>query len=271
MSNHTRSLTLLDHLAVVAPPDQLVGVAVRHLREPARPGGSEYRSLGSFRWVPAAALGTVADSWATCVTPDLVEQWRWVHANRGPAEIARRRHLHGVRLPGVPMLRPVTCARRPANGGGTLDELTGVLALPVDLDVAERRHGDRRPYCPTVTDGAAFLAAFDPTVVLDAGGGLVALWVFDSPAEPHAARRLGGDLVAAVGHAAASRRWAFDSPPPHAAWVKVPGCVDLFYGRTVAELDVTGPRWSFDRLRDAVPFSITRPRASRPYAPEVPA
>ena len=160
---------LFDHLAAVAPPDELVGVAVRFLREPKGTGG-DYRGLGRFAWVPATALAGLPESWGRVQTAELLEEWRWVHDDcGGPARCAGNRYLHGVWLPGVAMLRLVTCATPPVGRGGRFEELTGVLGLAVDLDVAERRPGDRRRYCPTIADGLAFLGRFAPTVTLDAG------------------------------------------------------------------------------------------------------
>lgn len=253
---------LLDHLAAVAPPGQLVGTAVRFLREPSH-DGADYRGLGMFRWMPATKLPQLVEVWPNWIDGEIAEQWLWIHdVCGGPARCARHRYLHGERIPGALMLRPVTCARRPANGGGKLDELTAVLGLPVDLDVAQRRPEDRRRYCPTIDAGLELLGRFAPTVILDAGGGLVAVWLFTGPAEPHAARQLGRDLVAAIDRAAHVEGWKFDSPPAHSAWVKAPGCVDLFRRHITTEV-AAGEPWAFADLRDAVP--PTRRAGGRPW------
>lgn len=258
---------LLDHLAAVTPPDQLDGIGVRHLREPTNPASSEHRGLGPFVWLPPSQLHEAPGMWAEGLTPELVALWRWVDEDcGGPQRAARCHFLHGVRIPGALMLRAVTCATRPARGAGRLAELTGVLGLPIDLDVRERRPGDHRRYCPTIVEGLRFLGRFAPSVVLDAGGGLVGVWLFDGPADPHQARQLGHDLLAAIGRATRAEGWCFDSPPPHAAWIKVPGCLDLFRQHVTAEVAAGSP-WRFAELRAAVPPSGRR-RPHRHYQPQ---
>lgn len=248
---------LLEHLVRTVPADELVGVAVRHLREPRGEGG-DYRGLGPFAWVPAADLPDVVDAYDRRIHDRaVIDLWSWVNgACGGPERAARRRHLHGERVPGALMLRPVFCSAPPAAGGGRLDELGGVVGLPIDVDVSERRPGDRRRYCPTMGAAIGLLELFGASVVLDAGGGAVGVWLFDAPADPHAARRLGRDLVAAIGRACSEHGWRFDSPAPHAAWIKFPGAVDLFRAHETVEVS-SGPTWSFAELRRAVPFTTT--------------
>lgn len=254
---------LLDHLADVVPADGLVGCGVRYLREP-RGAGGDYRGMASFHWLAPADLADMVEAFEQRLSErDVAELWAWVHGScGGPERAARRRHLHGERLPGCLMVRPVYCTAAPANGGGRLDELAGVVGLPVDVDVAERRPGDRRRYAPTIADAVGLLDPFGPSVLLDAGGGVVAVWLLDEPADPHAARRLGVDLVDSIGDACAARGWAFDSPPPHSAWVKWPGTVDAFRRHTTRQIG-DGPVWSFSELRAAVPARFRRTR--RPW------
>jgi hypothetical protein len=121
----------------------------------------------------------------------------------------------------------------------------------IDLDVAERRPGDRRRYCPTVLAGLEFLAPYRPSVIIDAGGGLVAAWLFAEPADPPASRDLAADIIADIGRATDERGWEFDSPPFGGQWLKVPGCHDHFRRHDVAEM-AGGPVWEFDRLRAIV-------------------
>ena len=68
------------------------------------------------------------------------------------------------------------------------------------------------------------------------------------------------DLVATVARQCAARGWRFDSPPPVSAWLKVPGCLDLFRDHTVTELAVDAP-WPFAELRAAVPPGRDRSRS----------
>ena len=259
---------LLEHVAELAPAEELVGFGVRYLREPRKDGG-DYRGLGSFHWCPPTEVLDAIESYTEAVGSDeWAEQWHWVHeVCGGPKRCATHRYLHGLRVPGALLMRLVTCSTVPANGGGTLDELSSVLGLPIDLDIAERRAGDSRRYCPTVGAGRAFLERFAPTVTLDAGGGLVAVWMFDRPADPHAARQLGRDLHDAIERAAREHGWVFDSPTPYAAWVKVPGVTDEFRRHVTTEI-ATGRRWSFPELRAAVPASPVRRHRSWHYAPQ---
>lgn len=251
---------LVAHLLAICPPQERLGAAIRYLKEPRSEGG-DYRSMGGFRWHrPPWFEASLRDM------DDLVsaegEHWAWVHdVCGGPERAARHRYLHGVWIAGAVMLRTVSCPLRPANGGGTFEEVGHVLALAIDMDIAERRPGDRRRYCPSIAVALDFLSAFAPSLVLDGGGGLVAVWLLDEPcADRIAARRLSDDLHAALVRAGSGRRWLIDSPPPFSAWVKVPGLRDHFRQHVVGELVTDGPPWSFLELRSAVPGSRRRPR-----------
>ena len=163
---------------------------MRHLREPSHAGGDQYladsgRSTGCRHGRSAELVERFN---IMLNSKEIVEHWRWIYEDVGsPKMAAQRRHLHGERIPGALMLRPVTVASRPTNGGGRLEELASVLGLPIDLDVAERRPGDTRRYCPTMAEGRAFLERrLEPSVLIDAGGGLLAVWLFTEPAAPRA-------------------------------------------------------------------------------------
>ena len=130
-----------------------------------------------------------------------------------------------------------------------------MLGLHLDLDVAERRH-DGVPYCPTIAMAADFWAAWSPSpsYVLDVGGGVVAVWLFDRPVtDVEGARLLGFDLKENVAEACDERGWKFDSPSPLTAWLKCPGTWTALYDRLVVPIDVTDIWWSYADLRAAVP------------------
>ena len=251
-----RSSRLLDHLAG-APDSLLVGTGLRVVHEPERDSGST-RSLSAFRWCrPAGLAALLAFQQARVDAPQPVADWRWMRSQGGYALMARRHHLHGAWIPGAVMLRLFAVESRPERGAGTLAEGRAALALAVDLDVAERRPGDARPYCPTVAEGLDFLGELEPSVILDAGGGLVGLWCLQ-PAHPDVveANTLGGDLTATVGRLAGQRGWAFDSPPALQTWVKAPGTVDRFNGDHLVLEVSTGRVWPFaDPLDRPAPSS----------------
>jgi hypothetical protein len=238
-------VSVLDHIAATAPADHLVVVAVRYLT----PGG---RTLGHFDWITPDQITTAPAWWdRNRMTGQVVEDWRWVHGPAGGPEAAvKHGHVH-VWHPGVPMLRLVTATRRPESAG-KLQELATALGVMVDLDVAERRPGDRRRYCPSILAGLEFLAPYKPSVIIDAGGGLAAVWLFDRPVHPVLTRDLATDVITDVGLAAERRGWEFDSPAFGGQWLKAPGCHDHFRRHDVAEL-CGGPVWGFEHLRAIVP------------------
>jgi hypothetical protein len=235
---------VLDHIAAIGPADHLAVVAVRYLT----PKG---RNLGHFDWITPANVVTVPDWWKRQQTAEVREDWRWIHEVVGGVERAvSHGHVH-VWYPGVPMVRLISAATKPPKAG-KLHELASALGVMVDLDVAERRPGDRRHYCPTVLAGLEFLAPYKPSVIIDAGGGLVAAWLFDQPADPPASRDLADDIITDISAAAEERGWHFDSPDFRGQWIKVPGCHDHFRRVDVAEVS-GGPVWEFDQLRAIVP------------------
>jgi hypothetical protein len=245
---------LLDHFAAATPADELVGVAIRELSEPSS-RDSRTRRLGQHRWVPADELCHVGEAWDDVCTPRLFERWHWVHNMRGgPDCCANGGHLHGQRLPGVPVLRLGTFTAEPRDDGR--HELSGVLGLPIRLD----RTGDDRP---TIADGRSFLEQFAPSVVLDTGQALTAVWLFDRPVAPRTARHLGRDLGAAIRGAAQCEPWRGLGPQqPPGGWLKVPGCVDLFRRHVTREL-VVRDLWTFEQLRTVVPRQTRAARARR--------
>jgi hypothetical protein len=240
-------MRVLDHIAATGPADHLAVVAVRFLSPTARGG----RTLGGFQWVSPDQVVTVPAWWERLQTAQVREDWRWIHDVVGGVDVAvRHGHVH-VRHPGVPMVRLVTAATRP-RVAGRLDELACALGVMVDLDVAERRPGDRRRYCPTILAGLEFLAPYRPSVIVDAGGGLAAVWLFARPVNPADSRDLAADVIVDIGLAADQRGWAFVSPPFGGQWLKVPGCWDHFRRAEVAEVS-GGPVWEFEQLRAVVP------------------
>ncbi len=206
------AIKVLDHIAATGPGDHLVVVAVRFLSPTAKGG----RSLGHFDWITPDQVVTVPEWWERQQTAEVREDWRWIHGVVGGVDVALRHgHVH-IRYPGVPMVRLVTATSRP-RVAGRLDELASALGLMVELDVAERRPGDRRRYCPTVLAGLEFMAPYRPSVIIDAGGGLAAVWLFARPADPSATRDLAADVITDIGLAADQRGWEFDSPPSEAS------------------------------------------------------
>jgi hypothetical protein len=247
-------VTVLGHIAATAPADHLVVVAVRFLS----PGG---RTLGHFNWISPDQVPTVPAWWERNQTGQVRSDWDWVHNVVGGVERAvSHGHVH-VWYPGVPMVRLVTAETRPEMAG-RIGELATALGVMVDLDVAELRPGDRRRYCPTVMTALEFLAPYRPSVIVDAGGGLAAVWLFDQPTEPAAARDLATDVITDVGLATEQRGWEFDSPAFGGQWLKVPGCHDHFRRVEVSELS-GGPVWEFDQLRSIVPRYPHRRTARR--------
>jgi hypothetical protein len=237
-------MSLLDHIAATCPADHLAVVAVRYLS----PGG---RTLGSVQWISPDQVPTIPAWWKRGQTSQVLEDWAWVHgAAGGPVAALKHGHVH-VWYPGVPMIRLVTAATKPPKAG-KLGELSAALGVMIDLDVAERRPGDRRRYCPTILAGLEFLAPYRPSVIIDAGGGLAAVWLFDRPADPPASKDLAADIITDVGLATDQRGWEFDSPQFSGQWLKVPGCHDYFRRFDVAEVS-GGPTWEFEQLRAVVP------------------
>jgi hypothetical protein len=246
---------LLDHVAAVAPAGHLAVMAVRYLTK-------QGRAPRRITWLTPEHLEQVPGWWERQQQgAQFVDDWRWIHDVIGGVG----RYLGGdfarVELPGVPMVRLVTAARRPP-AAGKLEELATALGVMVDLDISERRPGDRRRYCPTILDGLEFLYGFKPSVIIDAGGGLVAAWLFVEPADPAAARDLAADVIADIGRLAQAEHWAFDSPAFGGQWLKVPGCHDFFRRADVVELS-GGPLWDFATLRSSVPRQPRR--AARPF------
>jgi hypothetical protein len=238
---------LLDHIAAVSPPDHLVVVGVRFLSPTAKNG----RHLGHFHWIAPASIVRLPAWWQQQQTTQLLEDWAWIHeVVGGPDAAIRGRHIHLLH-PGVPMVRLVTARTRP-EVAGRLQELSSAHGIMVDVDIAERRPGDRRRYCPTVLHGLEFLAAYKPSVIIDGGGGLIAAWLFAEPAEPTATKHLAADVITDVGLGTDRKGWEFDSPVFGGQWLKVPGCYDHFRRVEVCELS-GGPVWEFEQLRSIVP------------------
>jgi hypothetical protein len=246
--------TVLDHIAATGPGDHLAVLAIRFL-------SASGRTLGRFQWIAPADMVEIPEAWQRAQTAQLRDDWDWIHDVVGGVDRAvSHGHVH-VRYPGVPMVRLVTAASRP-QAAGKLDELACALGVMVDLDVAERRPGDRRRYCPTILAGLEFLAPYQPTVIIDVGGGLAAVWLFLAPADPPASRDLAADIITDISLACTQRGWEFDSPPFGGQWLKVPGCYDHFRRHDVAEM-CGGPMWEFNQLR-AIVVRYPR-RAARPW------
>ena len=158
------------------------------------------------------------------------------------------------------MVRLAACAEVPTDGphgrvrGGGVDDLSMVMGLSVDIDVATRRDdGDTRNYCPSFSAALDLVADLVPSYAIDGGGGLIVVWLFSAThSDIAAAHALGADVVEHVHERCAANGWDFDSPPPLTAWVKCPGSWSAKY-RRVVEVIAEGERCDFDALRSAIP------------------
>lgn len=161
----------------------------------------------------------------------------------GPAEL-------GVRLLGFTEDRAHRLA--PRRSGGLADAAV-LFGLLVDSDSIERRSPEHRlfkpTYPPTIEDSYGLVrSVLEPTVALDSGGGVPAVYLFDSPVsvegQAERLRRLARRFTSPFKAAADAAGWAFDSPPAATSWLRLPGSTTAYEGHTVTVLADDGPRYS---------------------------
>lgn len=246
VSDFCETLTAgLDRSAVVGAAHTLV-----------RRGDGVERRYGSFSSCRPGVLWDEVERLAWSVGVRQAEAWQ--HAWRlGYPDVLTGLAQHWTEAETV--VRTVAFAEAPLDDdgrprGGRADEVAAVMAIALDLDVAEHRH-DGKPYCPTTTHGLGFWSELSPSAVINVGRGLNALWLFRAPcSDIEAARLLGLDLREHVKVLADDRGWDFDSPNPLGAWVRVPGTWS-WRSQHLASIVAEGDRWVFDDLRQVVPVA----------------